>query len=205
MSRLLRIDASSRTSGSYSREMADFFQQAWFKAHPGDEIVVRDLAAYPLPHIAEQTIAGFYTPGEQHDDALKAATALSDELIKELLAADVLIISAPMYNFSLPSALKAYIDQIVRINHTFAIDPEKGFQGLVSGKRAYIFTAYGAVFSNEAMAAYDFFTPYLKFLLGFLGITASEFFPVEGTTLDEAALVHSKNTAKKRIEALFRS
>lgn len=205
MSKLLRLDASSRASGSHSREMADFFQQAWFKAHPGDEIVVRDLAAHPLPHIAEQTIAGFFIPGEQHDDTLKASTALSDELIKELLAADVLIISTPMYNFSLPSALKAYIDQVVRINHTFAIDPEKGYQGLVTGKRAYIFTAYGAVFSNEAMAAYDFCTPYLKFLLGFLGITASEFFPVEGTNRDEAALASSKQAAKERIEAMFRS
>ncbi len=203
MSKLLRIDASSRTSGSISREMADLFQQSWFQAHPKDEIVVRDLAAHPLPHITEQAIAGFYTPADQHTAALKAATALSDELIKELFAADVLIISVPMYNFSLPSALKAYIDQIVRINHTFAFNPEKGFQGLVTGKRAYVFTAYGAVFSNEAMAVCDFFTPYLKFLLGFLGITASEFFAVEGTTLDEAAMVRSKQDATQRIAALL--
>ena len=127
MARILRIDSSSRLQDSHSRELADFFQATWLKQHPHDEVVRRDLVATPIPHIAEATIAGYYTPPEQQTDAMKAATALSDELIAELMTADILLFSVPMYNFSIPSSLKAYIDQIVRVGHTFGFDPEKGF------------------------------------------------------------------------------
>lgn len=203
MTRILRIDASSRTEGSHSRKFADRFLESWFKTHPDDTLAVRDLALAPIPHIAAATIAGFYSPPEQLSDAMKAATALSDQLITELRDADLVLISTPMYNFSIPSALKAWIDQIVRINHTFSFSPEAGLAGLLRGKRAIVITAAGAVFSdNEAMQPMDFMTPYLKFILGFIGIDSVEVITLEGTTIDPAAFERSQAAARNRIENL---
>ncbi len=200
MSRLLRIDASARLHDSHSREIADYFQARWLQQHPDDEVVVRNLMHNPVPHIEAATITGFYTPASEHDAALQTATALSDQLIEELMSSDILLISTPMYNFSTPSALKAWVDQIVRIGHTFNFDPEKGFTGLVQGKRAVVVTATGAVFSNPAMSAFNFLEPYLRTLLGFLGITDSHFVSIEGTTTDEAAMENSKRTAREDID-----
>jgi len=202
MKTLLRIDASSRTRGSHSRALADFFQQKWQNANPGNEIVLRDLIKDPIPHIGEATIAGYYTPKDEHDDTLKTATALSDQLIDELKSADTLLISTPMYNFSVPSALKAYIDQIVRIGHTFGFDQEKGFYGLVEGKKAFVVTAIGAVYAG-ALAELNFLEPYLKTLLGFLGITEVEVVSLEGTTTDASALARGKQAAMEKIETLL--
>ena len=114
-------------------------------------LVVRDLVHSPLPHISNATIAGFYTPPELCSAEMKSATALSDDRIAEVRDADLLLISTPMYNFSLPSALKAWVDQIVRIGHTFSYSPENGFSGLLPGKRAIVVAAYGVSFSSEAM------------------------------------------------------
>lgn len=202
MTRILRVDASSRTRGSHSRELADVFLSRWLKARPDDEVVSRDLVTDPVPHIEDMTIAGYYTPKEEHSEAMKAATALSDQLINELLSADVLLISTPMYNFSVPSVLKAYIDQIVRIGYTFGFDEEKGLYGLIEGKRAVVFTASGAVFSDATLKALNYLEPYLKTVLGFLGIADIEFIAVEGTTTDEAALARSRSAALDRIDRL---
>ncbi len=205
MARVLRIDASARTQGSHTREMTDFFQAKWLERFPGDEILSRDLAADPVPHVTDMTIAGFFTDQERLNPAMADATALSDVLIDELMSADVLLIGAPMYNFSIPSALKAYIDQVVRIGRTFGFDPEKGLHGMVEGKRAYVVTATGAVFSDGLLDALDFLAPYLRTLLGFLGITDVEFIAVEGTTTDEGALARSKRAARERIVQLLAS
>lgn len=202
MTRILRIDASSRLDSSYSRQLADQFVDRRLLHHPDDEVVVRDLVRYPVPHIAQQTIAAFYTPPEALNDELKKAAALSDELIAELKAADLVLISAPMYNFTLPSSLKAWIDHIVRIGHTFSFSPEQGFAGLLQGKRAVIFTATGAAYGDEAMRAMDFLTPYLKTLLSFLGFQSIDVVTLEGTTTDEHALQTSNAIAQKHIEQL---
>lgn len=202
MTRILRIDASSRTDDSHSRQLASRFLDRWLQTHPDDELVVRDLVRYPVPHIADTTIAGFYTPAEQLSDDLKKATALSDELITELKAADLVLISTPMYNFALPSSLKAWIDHVVRIGHTFSFSPENGFAGLLADKRAVIVTASGAAFSNEAMQPMDFLTPYLKTLLGFLGFQKVDVIIVEGTTIDEVAFTRSQADAQAQIERL---
>jgi FMN-dependent NADH-azoreductase len=202
MTRLLRIDASSRTDDSYSRQLTDQFLDHWFQAHPDDELVVRDLVRYPVPHIAQETITGFYTPAEQFSDGLRQATALSDELITELKAADLVLISTPMYNFTLPSALKAWVDHVVRIGHTFSFSPDSGFAGLLQDKRAVVVTASGAAFSSETMQPMDFLTPYLKTLLGFLGFQKVDVITLEGTTIDEAALTRSQATAQEQIRQL---
>ena len=201
MARILRIDSSSRFEGSHSRAIADVFQNTWLAAHPGDEVVTRDVVQSPCPPIAAQTITGFYTPKEQHDPALAQATELSDRLIAELQAADVLVLSVPMYNFSVPSALKAWIDQIVRINETFAYDGQQ-FAGLVKVKRAYVICAYGAAgYIDGPFAGFNFLQPYLQGLLTFLGIPEVQFFAMEATTADEATVARNLAQVKAEIQA----
>ena len=202
MSTLLRIDASARHNESVSRALADQVQSHWEKANPNGQVVTRDLANQPVAHITETTIRGFYSP--VLDAELAAAVQLSDELIEELLAADEVLLSTPMYNFSVPSALKAYIDQIVRINRTFAV-VEGQLQGLVSDKRVYVVLAEGAAYQESPMTDYDFLRPYLDRLFRFLGMQQLEFLTIEATTMDEKAMLASRDIATARINELFTS
>lgn len=200
MTTILRIDASARDTGSVSRGLGDTLERRLLAATPNARVVRRDLVAAPLPHIAQETIAGYYTPADQMTDALRRATALSDELIGELTAADVVIVTVPMYNFSIPSALKAWIDQIVRIGRTFSYDGS-GFTGLVGGKKVYVVAAYGAAgyAPGEPFAAADFLTPYLRFLFGFLGMTDVTVFPVEATTAAPEVVAANRARAEQAI------
>jgi FMN-dependent NADH-azoreductase len=202
MTRILRIDASPRLDGANSRELANMFISEWLAHEPDAEIMQRDLAGVPVPHIANETIQGYYTPAGQMTPALKEATVLSDLLISEVVNADVLLIATPMYNFSVPSALKAWIDQIVRIGRTFSYDG-KGFAGLLRGRRAFIMVAYGAggYLDGGPFAAADFVQPYLKFLLGFLGISDVTFVAIENTTADAATVAAGRARAAKLINA----
>lgn len=203
MPTLLRIDASSRLVESHTRRLADQFVARWLEAHPCGEVVVRDLVQDPVPPIHADTITGFYTPRAEHSETLRRETAVSDQLIGELCSADELLIDTPMYNFTVPSALKAWIDQVVRIGETFSFSSEAGFKGLVDGKTVYVITATGAEFSSPAMQPMDFLTPYLKMLLGFLGMTEVTFLALEGTTTDEARFSHSQQAAAQTIEQLW--
>ena len=189
MTTILRIDASSRTASSISRAVGDYFEQTWLTHNPRDLVLRRDVVTHPIAHIAQQTIAGFYTPADRLTDELQTATALSDRLVAELQAADILLLTVPMYNFAVPSAFKAWIDHIVRIGHTFTYDGSS-FSGLLTGRRAYVVTSHGAAGyrPGDPFAAADFLVPYLRFILQFLGITDVHIFAVEGTTGDEFTL-----------------
>jgi FMN-dependent NADH-azoreductase len=200
--KLLRIDASSRTEGSHSREIADQIVEALRTVHPLVSITSRDLAADPLEHIRNTTIAGFYTADDHMTAELRDATALSDTIIAEVEEADAILIATPMYNFSVPSALKAWIDQLMRINKTFAYDG-KSFTGLLGGKKAYVAVAYGAggYVANGPFAAADFVTPYLRFLLGFMGIGDVTFISVEATTGSPEVVAAERLKTKALIEA----
>lgn len=182
---LLRIDASSRSQGSVSRRLADAIEAHWLAAHPQGRVQRRDLAAQPVPHIENDTIAGYYTPPADLTPALRAATALSDELIQELKSAHTVLIASPIYNFSMPSALKAWIDQIVRIGHTFAYEDGQ-FRGLVQGPRAVLALAYGAGGYQGPLAAMDHLRPYLSQLLPFIGIADVRVIAAEATTAPQA-------------------
>jgi len=203
MTTILRIEASSRdaAAGSVSRSIGDHVEKL-LAVQPGTRILRRDLAASPIAHIAQQTIAGYYTRADQMTDELRKATAQSDELIAELKAADVLLLTVPMYNFSIPSALKAWIDQIVRIGHTFTYDGTN-FTGLVTGKRAYIACSYGAsgYAAGQPFNAANFVEPYLRFLLGFLGFSEITFFSVESTTAEQSVVQANTAAAIASVEA----
>ncbi len=204
MPNLLRLDASSRLTGSRSRELGDYLARRLIDRQPEMALVRRDLTTNPLQHIADATITGFYTPPEAMTDALRAATALSDKLIDELQSADALLIATPMYNFGVPSALKAWIDQVVRINRTFDYDGQS-FTGLVTGKPAYLALAYGAggYAAGQPFAAMNFLNPYLDGLLRFLGFTEVHGFAVELTTADEPTVAASVASAHAAIDAAF--
>ncbi len=190
--KLLRIDASSRIEHSESRKIADQFQQQWQKSNPDGSVIIRDIIKQPIPHIQQKTIEGFYTPSENFTPELQDATKLSDQLIAELTGCDIVLISTPMYNFGVPSALKAWVDHIIRINKTFGVSEEGAFYGMVKNVNAYIITAAGAVYASEEMKALDFLQPYLQTVLGLIGITDVTFLPLEGTTMDASTFEKMK-------------
>ncbi len=193
MSYILRIDSSPRSTESHSRRIANYIENALLAKNSELHIRRRDLAAMSIPHINNDTIAGFFTPDNAMTTELQLATALSNELISELKDASILIISAPIYNFSTPSALKAWIDQIVRINATFSYDGES-FTGLVSIKQVYLALSYGASGYADQLASMNFLEPYLVSLINFLGMDQVDIFTIEGTTGDEniVAAAHSQ-------------
>lgn len=181
MKKLLRIDCSSRIAGSHSRELADYFEKNWIIANPNGIVICRDLAKQQLPHIQNNTIEGFYTPTEYLTTDSKKATALSDELITELKSADEILISSPLYNLNIPSNLKAYLDQIVRVGHTFNSN-ESGYYGLLENKIANLITAKGGIYKGSPMEHNDFQEPYLQSILGHMGIKVQYIFSLEGTS-----------------------
>jgi FMN-dependent NADH-azoreductase len=135
------------------------------------------------------------------DGKLKDAVALSDQLIDEINAADTILIATPMYNFTVPSALKSWIDQIVRINRTFSFDGTN-FTGLVKARRVVVVAAFGARGYGDSLAGADFVTPYLKFLFGFLGVSDVSVISAEATTVDAATVAASVDRTKDRILGL---
>jgi FMN-dependent NADH-azoreductase len=199
---LLRIDTSARLQGSTTRQLADDIEARWRARHANGRVLRRDLAIEPVPHIAATTIQGYYTPAEQMTPVLREATALSDHLIDELKRAHTVLIAAPIYNFSIPSSLKAWIDQVVRINHTFAYEGGV-FRGLVTQPRVVLALAYGAPGYSGPMASFDHLRPYLVSLLNFIGITQVEVVAVEATTADAATVAGNLQAARRDIEGLF--
>jgi FMN-dependent NADH-azoreductase len=178
MSRVLVIESSARQQGSISRELTQQFIANWQAAHPADQIQVRDLAAEPVPHLDATLLGGWMTPSEQQSEAEKAALARSNQLTDELLAADVLVLAAPMYNFAIPSTLKA-CQQPLRAGVTFKYT-ETGPQGLLTGKRAFVLTARGGIYAGSGL---DHQEPYLRQALAFIGIHDVQFIHAEGLNM----------------------
>ncbi|PYE49382.1 FMN-dependent NADH-azoreductase [Deinococcus yavapaiensis] len=173
MATLLRVDASPRNAQSYSRQVAQTFETQWRGAHPDGRVINRDLALQQIPHLTAETIQGFFTPPAFVTDDLKRATTVSDVLLAELHAADTVLISTPMYNFCIPSSLKAWIDQVVRVHHTFEVDADGSFRGLVKGKKIVVVTASGSAYADMPLASLDFLHTYLRAVLGFIGFETS--------------------------------
>ncbi|WP_103069570.1 FMN-dependent NADH-azoreductase [Aquimarina sediminis] len=199
---LLRIDASSRIENSDSRAIADQFQQQWKNSHPNGIVITRDIIKTPIPHLHQKTIEGFYSAQKNLTSEQIEATALSDTLISELKNTDVLLLSTPMYNFGVPSALKAWIDHISRINKTFRVSDEGSFIGMLENIKAYIIITAGAVYTSDEMKALDFVNPYLRAILGLIGITDITFLSLEGTTMDPNTYEIMKEKALQTIATI---
>ena len=178
MPTLLVIESSPRGDRSVSRKLTAEFVADWQQAHPGGTVVTRDLMKTPLSFVDVPWITGAYTPPEQHSPEVKQALRLSDELIAELMQADHIVVGTSMYNFSIPAALKAYVDQIVRVGVTFSAN----YEGLVKGKKLFVLLASGGVYTPGAPAeAYNVAGSYLKQVFGFIGITDSSIVLAGGT------------------------
>lgn len=142
MSRMLVIESSARQEGSVSRQLTRRLVDAWQARHAADTVVWRDLAAQPVPHLDADLLQAWMQPADQLSTPQQQALQRSDRLIEELLAADVLVIAAPMYNFMIPSTLKAWFDHVLRAGVTFRYGAN-GPEGLLRGKRAVVLTARG--------------------------------------------------------------
>lgn len=198
MSRVLVIESSARQQGSVSRELTQQFIANWKVTNPADQIQVRDVAANPLPHLDLTLLGGWMTPAEQQSDAEKAALARSNELTEELLAADVLVLAAPMYNFAIPSTLKAWLDHVLRAGVTFKYT-ETGPQGLLTGKRAIVLTARGGIYAGSAL---DHQEPYLRQALAFIGIHDVQFIHAEGMNMGGEFVEKGLAQAKAKLAEL---
>ena len=198
MSHVLIIESSARQQDSVSRQLTRDFIQQWQAAHPGDQINVRDVAANPLPHLDTDLLGGWMKPAEQRSMPEQEAFERSNQLTDELLAADVLVMAAPMYNFTIPSTLKAWLDHVLRAGITFKYTPT-GPQGLLQGKRAIVLTARGGI---HAGAGSDHQEPYLRQAMAFIGIHDVEFIHAEGLNMSGDFHEKGVNQAKARLAAL---
>lgn len=196
MKTLLRLDSSTRGEASHSKNLAKKYADMWLSVNSEREIIYRDLYETNVPHLTQKFIEAMYTPAVNRDDNMRNTLILSDLLIAELKEADIILLSVPMYNFSVPSSLKAYIDHISRIGETFSMD-DNGFSGLITEKKLVIIASYGALF--DEMKQMDFVEPYLKSFFGFLGFTEIEYFSIEGTSiLQENVLIAKEEVLLQR-------
>ncbi len=171
MRTVLIIDSSPNLSTSVSRGLTRRFAEGWANAHPGDRVVHRDVGVNPPPHVDGDTLAAWFTPAEKRDEDTARRALLSDTLVDELIDADVVVIGAPMHNFSIPSGLKSWVDHVARAGRTFRYS-EAGPQGLVADKPVYVVSTRGGVYSaGSGGEAADFQESQLIHVLRFMGLT----------------------------------
>src|ERR1700739_780200 len=171
MATLLKIDSSPMGENSISRKLTAEFAATWRRAHPGGIVISRDLTKTELPVVNRVWVGAAHTPADSHSPEQKEALAVSDTLIAELQKADEYVFGVPMHNFSVPSTLKLWIDQVARAGKTFSYGAD-GPKGLLTGKKATFLIASGGVYeAGSAMAALNFAKPYLETVLRFIGVT----------------------------------
>lgn len=201
MTQILVIESSANLASSVSRDLTQAFLAGYKTAHPDVSVVTRDLATDPVPHLGVDLIGGFFGKPEDLTATQKSAIAVSDTLIDEVEASDIIAIGAPMYNFSIPSTLKAWIDHILRAGRTFRYGAN-GPEGLVSGKKVVLFLASGGVYSEGPYKPYDFQETYLRGVLGFIGLTDVTVVRAEGLAMGADAAAKAVSDAKAKISSL---
>jgi len=196
MSKVLVLKSSILAGYSQSSQLADFYvDQAQAN---GDDVTVRDLAANPIPVLDGELVGALRPSDAPLTPRQQEALALSDELIAELQAHDVVVITAPMYNFNIPTQLKNYFDLIARAGVTFRYT-EAGPEGLVKGKRAVILSSRGGIHKDTAS---DLLTPYVKLFLGFIGISDVDFVFAEGIAYGPEVATKATEDAKDAIKQI---
>jgi FMN-dependent NADH-azoreductase len=203
MANLLFVSSSLFGDGSQSRLIASEFIDRWRRSHPRTTVVERDLTADSIPHLSLAVLAASMTPAGTRSAADHEAAALADALIEEVEVADVIVLAAPMYNFSIPSTLKAWIDHITRAGRTFRYGAA-GAEGLLKGRKVFIITGRGGIYSGDNPAkGMDFQEPYLRAMLGFLGLDDVTFIHVEGLKVSPEAAASGIERARKTIGDLL--
>lgn len=181
MKTLLQIRSSIFGESGQSSRLADAFVAAWAEQNPGARVIVRDLSTDPVPHITAERFGALGKKPEERTPGEREVAAYSDALVAELKAADVIALGLPMYNFGVPSTLKAYFDHVARAGVTFRYTQD-GPEGLLKGKRAYVFAARGGEYAGSAL---DTQTDYVRNFFGFLGVEEIEFVYAEGLAVGE--------------------
>lgn len=197
MTTLLQINASLNSRNGLSTQLADRFVDAWKQRHAQGDVIVRDLAADPVPHLDAARFGAFLTAPEARTSEQQAVAAFSDALIDELKRADVVVLGLPLYNFGIPSTLKAYIDHIARAGVTFRYT-DTGPVGMLTGKKVYVFATRGGKYAGTPL---DSQTNYIRDFFGFLGMTDIEFVYAEGLAMGEepkqVALAHAQEQLER--------
>src|SRR6201994_2354646 len=181
MSTLLHVDSSPLYGRSVSRELTGAFVAQWKASHPDGTVVDRDLNSTSIPPVNAAWVGAAYTPEDARAPQQKELLALSDTLIAELEQADEYVFGVPMHNFSVPSVLKLWIDQIARVGKTFSY-ADGAPKGMLKGKKATFIIATGGIYDAQTqMASFNFVEPYLRSVFGFLGVTDATFLTAGGT------------------------
>ena len=186
--KILKINSSGRSDGSVSRQLVQRAVDRLASTHPEAAVIERDVSS-GLPVVDETWIGANFTPGEVRTPEQEQKLEFSDELIGELRSADVIVIGVPIYNFGVPASLKQWVDLIARAGETFSYS-ESGPKGLLEGKRAIVAVASGGV---ETGSPADFASTYMKFVLGFVGITDVTIVSANGLAMDAEAPIKAAN------------
>lgn len=205
--KLLRIDSSARRN-SVSRQLTAKFVETWKKENSEGEVIERDLATTHLPHITDEWMFAAYSDPASLTASQKQALATSEMLVEELLAADTIVIGAPMYNFAISAPLKGWIDQAVRVGRTVLFG-SNGPEGLLKGKKAVVITSRGGSYrAGTPTAQFDYQEPYLRHILAFVGLTDVTFIHAEnqkpgelGETSRAAAIAQIQQAAAQQTAA----
>ena len=187
--KVLSVKSSPRNNDSITNQLIHEIEQKISAKYENTKIIHKDLTKDPLPHPNNETISAYFTPAEYLTEDLIRSAALSNSLTEEVLTSDTIIIGIPMWNFSIPSSLKAWIDHIVRVNKTFALG-EKGYKGLAENKNAILVIASGGIYSGTTM---DFTEPYLRFILNFIGISNVQVVRTEGLSYPDKSIMPPEN------------
>jgi len=196
MSKVLVLKSSILANFSQSNQLTDYFVSQYQAAHSGSQVTVRDLAADPIPVLDGELVGALRPSDAALTPRQEEALALSNTLIEELKANDVIVIAAPMYNFNIPTQLKNYIDLVARAGVTFKYT-EKGPEGLIKGKKVIVLTSRGGIHKDTQS---DLVAPYLSLLLGFLGMSDVDFIFAEGIGYGPEVAAKAQAAAKEAID-----
>jgi FMN-dependent NADH-azoreductase len=200
MNQILIVESSPRGAESASRKLTDKLRERLEMQYPEATIIERDLVKDKLPHLDQPTLKAISTKDQMEAESLKEAAYLSNQLVDELMMSDLLVIASPMWNFGIPSSLKAWIDYVVRAGKTFNY-AGAGVEGLAKGKRAILVLASGGVFSEGPWKSWDTVEPYLRQILGFIGVDDVQTVRAEGMNIPSLAIYAVPN-GEKTVEAL---
>jgi FMN-dependent NADH-azoreductase len=210
MKNVLILNSSARTQNSHSRKLTEVFVNHWRNLHDNAVITFREIGTSAVPHINESWLASAFKPENERSQEDKEALKISDSYISELHAADIIVLAAPMYNWSIPSALKAYIDQVVRINKTWKLNPdnmENPYIGLLENKTLFLLLSRGSQGYekggfNEHM---NFQSNYLKTVFNVMGVHNIHLVTVDGSSFDPEIFKETIKNSHQKIELLIES
>ncbi|GHD76593.1 FMN-dependent NADH-azoreductase [Vogesella fluminis] len=196
--KILHLDSSVLNDNSITRQLTRALVDGLQAQHGSTSVIYHDLASNEIPHLSGEILGAAFTPESDWSELQRSERARSEQLIGEFLGSEILVIGAPMYNFSIPSQLKAWIDRVAVAGRTFKYT-ETGPVGLAGGKTVYVVSARGGVYSNEQGQAMDFQEDYLKTALGFLGISDVRFIRAEAVNMGDDARSNALSAAKEAI------